>query len=184
MSATKLLILFSAIILTFSNCYGGDGNWATNQLGGVENATIIARPISVKAWRTVGSLELENGNSFPSDSFITNLYRKSGSAILVSTNLAAQLSKVLLDEHSYPPLSQISKSCFPEPGVVITFFDGKKNVDVFFCFECAILIIETDGKATAGGLQTDFDPSRTELVRIIKKIFPQDARIQSLQESE
>ena len=103
---------------------------------------------------------------------------------MVSTDLAMQLSKVLLNDHSYPHYNGTMKDCAPEPGVVVTFSNEKKDVDIFFCFECAILIVKTDGKATSDGLQSDFDPSRAELVRIVKKIFPKDSQIQSLNEQK
>ncbi len=177
MKAAKFLILAYVTLLILPSCFGADNDWATNELGGIENAAIIAKPLSVKAWRTVGSLEL-NSPSFTLD----DLYRKSGEGNLVSTNLAAQLSKLLLDESSYPHYSGlvIPKGCLPEPAVVVAFSDGKKNVDVFFCFECAILIIKTDENPTKIGLQTDFDPSRDKLLQVMKKIFPKDQQIQSL----
>ena len=72
MKAAHFLVLLIAAILIIPHCFGADSSWATNELGGIENATIIAKPVSVKAWRTVGSLELES----PSFS-IADLDRKS-----------------------------------------------------------------------------------------------------------
>jgi hypothetical protein len=179
MNAIRFSILLIAVALISANCFGDSvSNWATNQLGGIENATIIASPTSVKAWRTIGSLASPFSESFSPEDF----YRKSGKGEIISTNLAAQLSKILLDENSYPhsegSLPTPGKDCFPEPGVVITFSNGKKDVNIFFCFECAILIVNPDEK-TPNGLQTDFDPSRQKLLQIAKKIFPKDSKLQS-----
>ncbi|MGH7952886.1 MAG: hypothetical protein ACREFE_13355 [Limisphaerales bacterium] len=83
MKAARFLILFSMTVLISANCFGdGATNWATNQLGGIENAAIIANPTSVKAWRTVGSLKSDSESLSPAD-----FYRKSGDGKIVSTNL-------------------------------------------------------------------------------------------------
>jgi hypothetical protein len=165
MKATKFLILFCATVLISSGC--SNSKQLASQFGGVENVTIITKPDSVNAWRTIGSLN-------PRESRNKDFYKKTGVANLVTTDLAAQLSKILLDKHSYLQLGGTLKLCLPEPGVVITFSNGKKDVDVFFCFECNILI--------APGGSTDFDPCRPQLVRIMKQIFPKDPQIQSLNE--
>src|SRR5580658_1702494 len=65
-----------------------------NRFGGISNAAIIKAPTSVRAWRTAGSVQSES--SSPED-----YYMKFGEAILVSTDLATRLSKVLLEEESY-----------------------------------------------------------------------------------
>ena len=184
MKTIGFLILFNMAILISTNCFGDSTtNWATNQLGGIENAAIIANPTSVKAWRTVGSLKSDFESFSPED-----FYRKSGNGKIVSTNLVEQLRKILLDENSYPhydnSIPMPGKACLPEPGVVITFSNGKKDIDIFFCFECAILIVKTEGEANSSRLQTDFDPSRQKLLKIAKKIFPKDTKLQSFNVSE
>ena len=167
MNATKTLALFSAAILISFNCFGSD---ASNRFGGVENSAIVAKPVSVKAWRTVGSVKSSPGDYF----------EKFGNPIIVSTNLAAHLSKVLLNESSFENSSSTPKQCLLEPGIVVTFSSGKHDLDVFFCFECNVLVVKSETKE----IGNSFDPSRVELVQIMKKIFPKDPQIQSLKERE
>jgi hypothetical protein len=179
MKAAYFLILFIGTAIVCS-CFAADDIWPTNELGGIENAAIVAKPVSVMAWRTVGSLELRS-RSFGSFT-PAHLYQKSGAGNLVSTNLASQLSNLLLDQTSYPHNDGLwAKNCLPEPAVVVTFSNGKKNVDIFFCFECNILIVKTNEKVMTDGLQTDFDPGHAKILAVIKKIFPKDQQIQSLQ---
>ncbi len=168
------VVSFAAILFLFAASYL-NAKIVGQLFGGDENVAIIANPISVKAWRTVGSLKTKSLRR--KDDY----YLKSGEAILVSTDLAKQLSKVLLNEHSYGG----GKLCAPAPVVVVTFSNGKKDVNIYFCFECDILVVTTDGKSASDRFhlsQGAFDPSRTKLLRIVKKIFPKDPQIQSLDE--
>jgi hypothetical protein len=168
-------LFFAIIPLCYSSpdVKGGD---VEGRFGGIESTAIMAAPSSVKAWRTAGSLQPDSAS--PGD-----YYQKFGEAVLVATNLAQRLSKVLLAEKSYYPRSDgVAKACHPDPGIVITFFNGKEDIDVFFCFECNILeaVRTAKGEKAMPGLRSDFDPSRAKLLRIMKQIFPKDLRIQSL----
>jgi hypothetical protein len=168
----KTINLYRALFIAFISLLGGSshvkGGDVESGLGGITNAAIIAAPSSVKAWRTIGSMEPDTGS-------YSNYFQKFGQAVLVSTNLAKRLSKVLLAEKSYFRSDDIKKACAPTPGVVLTFSNGKDEVNVFFCFECNILVVQ--------GMRNDFDPSRAKLLRIMKQIFPKDAQIQSLKRS-
>jgi len=167
---TTSFLLIAVISISFGPSHLNASD-VESRFGGNENTAIIAAPNSVKVWRTVGSL-----NSSPGDCF-----EKFGSAIVVSTNLAAQLSKVLLDVHSYEHSdASTPKQCLLQPGVVVTFSKGEHDLDVFFCFECDVLIV----KSGTNEIGNDFSPSRAEFVRIMKKIFQKDAQIQSLKEQE
>jgi hypothetical protein len=161
--------LFVAIISLLYCSPRVKGGNVENGLGGTNNAAIIASPSTVKAWRTVGSMQPDSG-SHP------DYFQKFGQAVLVSTNLAKRLSKVLLAEKSYFHSDGLNKACAPIPGIVVTFSNGKDEVDVFFCFECNILVVQ--------GIRNDFDPSRAKLLRIMKQIFPKDLQIQSLKRNE
>ena len=177
MKATNsLLASFIVVILISLGCsYHNDVN---NRFGGIENATAIAKPDSIKAWRTVGSLKSSESVTF------ADFYQKAGKATLVPTNVTEQLCKILLDERSYLHLRGKEKSCTVLPGVILNFSSGKRDLDVFFCFDCNILIVRTgtDEKRIPIELNSDFDPRRPELVRMMKLIFPNDAQVQSLKE--
>lgn len=176
-------ILFTAILI-FSigcKCCAGiidNGNFIITNVLRSENVAIITNADSVKAWRTLGSVKREQYeykrehrinpgfSAEPEDYFV-----KSGEPVLVSTNLASQLSALLLDTNT---LSGGAKRCGPEPGVVVTFSQGTRSVDLFFCFECEILVVNNMNE------QYDFDPGCPAILKIMKKIFPKDREIQSL----
>jgi len=160
---------------------GADGDVV---LGSPDASAIIAAPDSVKAWRTVGSLNHENAR--PEDYYV-----KTGKGIMLSKSLSARIGKAVLEKDTYADphedpneLPRPGKACFPEPGVVLTFYKDNHFVDVYFCFQCNIMIVNSvwDPKKSpelTGG-QVDFDFGRAKLLRIIKDVFPKDKEIQSL----
>jgi len=86
----------------------------------------------------------------------------------VAAELSANISRVLLnpkDHASIPP-----KSCITRYGVRISFFAKQARVDVYFCFECAILAVYLNDKP-AGGLS--FDVAYRRLITDVRKIYPQ-----------
>jgi len=138
---------------------------AASYLGGNDIAGIIEHPTQVQAWQTLGALN-HTGN--PQDN-----YKKAGQPRAVSPSMADRLAGVLLDKRSYFVSSQIKKACAPEFGIVVTFSNQQGDVDVFFCFQCAILRVEAtdkEGKPMTGA-QRDFDPSLNKIRRIVKKMF-------------
>ena len=87
----------------------------------------------------------------------------------------ATLSNVLNDPNTY--LWNVDKACEFLPGVALRFTGGNVNVDVLICFSCDELEIYTNGKQVG---HEDFDPRRHDLLRVIKKLFPDDEVIQGL----
>ena len=59
----------------------------------------------------------------------------------------------------------------------ILLHPGNVNVDVLICFSCDELEIYTNGKQVG---HEDFDPRRSDLLRVVKKLFPEDEAIQGL----
>jgi hypothetical protein len=179
MKAIELLLVVVGLI-SFATSHLNAGEME-DRFGGNEYVALIEAPTSVKAWRTVGSLK-----SYSTD--LKDFYRKSGKAKLVSTNLVVQLSKVLLDKTSYSHFGGPGKECRPFPSVILTFSNGKRDLDLFFCFECKVLVVKAgaDDKGTPVELRggSDFDASYVKFARIMKKIFPKDTQIQSLNEEE
>jgi hypothetical protein len=74
---------------------------------------------------------------------------------------------------------EFAKGCIPSPGVRIDFIRGDQRLSVLLCFECDILSSFIDGKHVSG---EDFDNARPTLVRVVRSLFPDDPKIQSLTE--
>lgn len=88
---------------------------------------------------------------------------------------AAEIAAALISKDSYRWHS--IKLCMPNYGVRLSFYREADRVDVFLCFECDILGIAHNGRATGG---EDFDDVRPVFVRASKKLFPDDPEIQGL----
>ena len=72
----------------------------------------------------------------------------------------------------------ISKSCAPDYGVLVTFHSPQREIQLALCFQCG-----TFGTYDAGSevnAEEDFDPIADKLVQLIKPLFPNDPEIQSL----
>ena len=87
----------------------------------------------------------------------------------------ATLSNLLSDPHTY--LWDVAKACEFVPGVALRFTRGNVNVDVLVCFSCDELDFYMNGKLVG---HEDFDPRRSDLLRVVKKLFPEDEAIQAL----
>jgi len=145
------------------------------RFGGTNNLSLVASPKSVTAWRTIGSFAASR--SFAD---LTNRFNKAGVGIAVSSNLVAQLTKILQDERSYMP-PESHDNCIHEPDLVLTFSDGRKDLDLFFCLDCHVMLVRTSGgQDTKDSLFANGTPK--EIVRIMKHIFPKDETIQALRE--
>ncbi len=86
------------------------------------------------------------------------------------------LTSTLQDRDSY---SRVPKGCTPLPGVRVDFVHGNDRLSVLLCFECDSALYYLNDKIAGGG---NFDPARPALVRIVRPLFPNDPKIQSLTE--
>jgi hypothetical protein len=163
----KAFILFGALLLIFSQCFGDDASDVTRAFGGAANIAIIANADSANAWRTIGSLKVARHQGFG----ISDLYAKADKPAPVSKDQAAQLAKLLQDRHTYIQPGISLKGSVPMPEAVVAFTSGNKETDVYFCFQSNIMVV--------GQAQSDFDPGRAAILKIVKKIFPNDPQIQS-----
>ena len=100
---------------------------------------------------------------------------KVGPSVLVDPKISSQIRKLILDDSIDDPTS--SKGCIPNFGVRLSFVDQQKTCDVYFCFECSILMVAEKEKWVGG---SDFDSVNGSLAILMKKIFPKDAQIQAL----
>ena len=87
----------------------------------------------------------------------------------------ATLSKLLTDPETY--LWDSDKPCEFIPGVALRLADAKVQVDILVCFSCDELEMYTNGKRVG---HEDFDPRRSDLLRVARKLFPRDEGIQAL----
>jgi len=102
-------------------------------------------------------------------------YEMAAGPVAVPAKQADQLKQLLLDPSSYDFSS--AKSCLPDHGVRIEFVHNNRKVDVLLCFECRILSVYDGGQSVGG---EDFDPINSQLVAIVKQLFPKDQAIQAL----
>jgi hypothetical protein len=164
----KAVILFGAVFLIFFQCFGDNGSDVAKAFGGSAYLATVANADSVNAWRTIGSLEQETRQGFK----MADIYSRAGKPTPVSKSLGAPLAKQLQDRHSYIRPGTALKGCIPVPEVLIAFTRGNQEVDAYFCFECNVLVV--------GQVQSDFDPGRPAILKLVKQIFPNDSFIQSL----
>lgn len=101
--------------------------------------------------------------------------------VSVSASEAEKLKHLLQRSSSYYQGSN-AKACIPDYGVLFIFRSGERTVQVALCFNCNMFRIFDGADDKARGVNTlmDFDPMRSELVAIVKKVFPDDPEIQNL----
>ena len=129
---------------------------------------IVAEPDSVHVWRlkdgpiSPGGRKRIEWQDWPTD----------GTMLTVDAPTARELSAILSDPRSFAPGPP--RSSIPRPGVKVRFTRGLRAV-------IAMLSFDSKGATFYGsGQQANFDPSAAALTRIVRKLFPNDAVIQSL----
>jgi hypothetical protein len=169
----KSLLLAAGMFLVVVECRGDDDTIITNIFGGSENVAIVANADTVQAWRTLGSVRAEKPGYVGVPNDYPNYYRKTGRPVLVSSDLAAELSRLILDKNSY--LTCPMKNCRPDAEVAVTFSHANKSVDIYLCFNCNVLVVN------GIPLPNYIDPGSEAILQVIKKVFPNDRKIRSLE---
>jgi len=107
---------------------------------------------------------------------------KRGPSVAVPASQARRLKRVMQRSSSYYQGSN-RKACIPDYGVLFTFRSGDRAVQVALCFNCNMLEVFDGGddKARPVNSLPDFDPMRSDLVAIVKKVFPDDGEIRELE---
>ena len=95
-------------------------------------------------------------------------------AVTLTSGSRKELSSIMEDSdtyfrHSTPP------DCLFKPGVTFRFNDKKTKVDLLVCFSCSELRYYLDGKVVG---QSFFKSKK--LLSLVKKLFHDDEKIQSL----
>jgi hypothetical protein len=106
---------------------------------------------------------------------------KRGPSVPVPASQARRLKRVMQRSSSY--WWSISKNCLPDYGVLFTFRDGQRVIQIALCFNCNQLAVFDGGDDKAHPVNSlpDFDPMRSDLVAIVKRVFPDDGEIQALE---
>jgi hypothetical protein len=131
------------------------------ELGGNEVASVLRSSDRVEAALIEPSQELRYEDP--------TKYRTISGPDLVASNTAASIGHTLLAPEEHRDLD-VRKGCIPRYGVRVTFLAATDRVDVYFCFECAILAVYLNDKPV-GGLNFDFAYRR--LIADVQLIFPE-----------
>lgn len=89
---------------------------------------------------------------------------------------AADLADAVTASSTY--LRDAAVGCIPTLGVRTRFTDGTSTVDIVYCFECSILVVYLNEKPVGSGY---FGPGSKYLIRLVKRMLPNDEAIQKLQ---
>jgi hypothetical protein len=160
------------VIACVAACRGPD--WRVSQLyGGGTSVDVLAKPQAVEAFR----IDPDPRAKDPSDVKAPRLgeYRVTAGPVVLDAATTAELSSILLDPDTYD--WQRAKGCDFTPGVGLRFVKDASRVEIALCFECDELMIWRMGRRV--GME-DFDDARPRLVAVVKKLFPDDAKIQAL----
>jgi hypothetical protein len=95
--------------------------------------------------------------------------------IPVEQEAVEELLQILTDAESY--FWDDGKTCTLDPGVGMRFRKNDSELGLLFCFTCDQLFIAFGEHKRL----VDTDPARAALLNAMKRVFPQDKIIQSLQ---
>ncbi len=118
-------------------------------------------------------------DSYPNEREVQNDDNLHGYAILSKAVTMPEksrdaLSTILANPKTYVRYEE-PPDCSFRPGIAFRFTDGSVQVDLLVCFSCRELQYYLDGEVVG----TSFFQSQ-ELVSLVKKLFPDDQKIQSL----
>jgi hypothetical protein len=88
----------------------------------------------------------------------------------VAPELAARLAETLLDPQRNRQINGV-KPCVTRYGWKVSFIRGEEQIDLYFCFECAILAVYQGDKFVGG---SHIDEIIEELLAIATTLFPGD----------
>lgn len=164
------IVLVLAATLLVGACAGPD--WRIVQLyGGGGSVEALQAPTLVEAFRIA-----PDAVGPDPDYERVGLHRVTAGPVVVDEATSSELSSILLDPDSYD--WQRAKGCEFRPGVGVRYTRDVSRVDLALCFECDELTIHRQGRRV--GVE-DFDDVRPQLVSIVKRVFPNDPEIQSLE---
>ena len=158
-----------AALAALPACRGPD--WRVQQLyGGPTSIDVLGHPQAVEAFRIDPVIPVKDKSAPRVGDF-----RILSGPVVVDAESAAELSRILLDPDTYDWFR--AKGCDFTPGVGLRLMKDASRVDLALCFECDELMIFRHGRRV--GME-DFDAARPRLVAVMKKVFPDDPKIQAL----
>ncbi len=139
--------------------------------GDTEAMDTIAHATEVTLFRLFGERHSADGNgakaAFDPDDVV-------GKAIPIVEPDAEHVRFWFSDPASVP---RNPKACIPEFGVKIRFSTPMKSVDVLLCLRCKEVALFRSGKWIG---TSDFDPIAPQVLDLVKRLLPDDDRLQSL----
>jgi hypothetical protein len=158
-----------AVVLAAAACSGGGS--VTAVYGGAANWAAIEAPEKVTTYRVIRPGVLQHVRA---PETIAGFEIVAG-PIDVDAATAKELAAIFADDETYE--FETAKACEFDPGVALRFARAGTVVDVLLCFSCDELAAY-EGKKRVGG--EDFDTARPRLVAIVKRLFPEDEKLQAL----
>ena len=102
-------------------------------------------------------------------------YPVTSNAVAIDDLSRATLSKILGNPDTY--LWDEAKACEFLPGIALQLAADSITLDILICFSCDELVFYANGELAG---HEDFDPRRADLLNVIKHLFPDDKKIQTL----
>jgi hypothetical protein len=182
-AAARRPLVLPLLLLVFAAASCGGTDWRVTQLyGGGTSIDVLSKPQAVEAFRIDPGIPAPVGGSKDEPAAGAAAaprlgeYRITAGPVAVDAATAAELSSILLDPDTYDWVR--AKGCEFRPGVGLRFVKDASRVEMALCFECDELMIWRLGRRI--GME-DFDAARPRLVAVVKKLFPDDPKIQALE---
>ena|GEM_PF-772982 len=102
-------------------------------------------------------------------------YPVTSHAVPIDSESQATLSQILHAPETY--LWDSAKACEFLPGIALQLAADDITLDILICFSCDELVFYANGELAG---HEDFDPRRTDLLKVMKHLFPDDQKIQTL----
>ena len=160
------------LALVGAGCRGEGPDWRITQLyGGPGSVQALTEPVTVEAYRISPIARVpEAGVAY------VGLHEVTAGPVHVPAETAAELSEILANPDTYD--WHHTKGDLFQPTIGLRFTRDVSRVDVALDFVSSnMLTIHRHGKRI--GVE-DFDDARPRLLAIVKSLFPDDARVQSI----
>ena len=171
-ATTVAAVVACACALLTVSCRSRGPDWRIVALyGGGTSTDVLAKPLAVEAFRIDPALPPKDASAPRIGDFAIT-----SGPVALDAAAVQEMSSVLLDPDTYDWAR--AKGCDFMPGVGLRFVKDASRVEIALCFECDELMIFRMGRRV--GME-DFDTARPRLVAVMKRLFPDDPKIQALE---